>query len=210
MSSELPTYSASKAASTSDNSATPLSELLLPRDEQLCIMHQPHAGSTGSIVTKLPFPIVRVCRADTAGVISLVVLIDSLLPDATKALLRQSGVFKRIFLLKVAKLLCHALPRITYAAGVAVMGVYINSGIGAHRRRLPISRLASWSAREHAKRLLFPCSSRVSLGHTAIHQLSSYAFAQHPQVQRCVIFITATFFICTSHSLHAMSGSGPP
>jgi hypothetical protein len=104
MSSEVSfvTFSAGKAAPRDADygSETPLSASLLQRDDA-CIMHQPHAGSTGSIVTKLPYPIVSVCRTDTAGIVSLVVLTDNFLPDATKARIAQAGVCRRIFLLKV-------------------------------------------------------------------------------------------------------------
>jgi hypothetical protein len=138
------TFSAGKAASRdADNSSkTPLSASLLQRDDA-CIMLQPHAGSTGSIVTKLPYPIVSVCRADTAGIVSLVVLMDNFLPDATKARIAQAGVCRRIFLLKVTHTAAHWHPtgtppaaQITRVAGVAVLGLHYKSGLGAHSRRL--------------------------------------------------------------------------
>jgi hypothetical protein len=68
---------------------------------EMCAMHLPHAGSDGSIASKLPFPTVAICRNDTVGVVRLVGFFDILVPDATRLLFSKAGKLKRTLMLTV-------------------------------------------------------------------------------------------------------------
>ena len=68
---------------------------------QQCIMHLPHAGSVGSIVSKLPFALVKCCSNDTIGLVHMVQSLDEIIPDATKLRFSRAGFWKRVFLASV-------------------------------------------------------------------------------------------------------------
>lgn len=68
---------------------------------QQCVSNLPHAGSVGSIVSRLPFSTVAVCHQDTVGIVRLVGLFDSVIPDATKQRISKAGFCKRILLISV-------------------------------------------------------------------------------------------------------------
>ncbi len=68
---------------------------------QQCIMNLPHAGSVSSIVSRLPFATVAVCRRDTVGIVRLASLLDGVIPDATTLRFSQAGFWKRVLLIKV-------------------------------------------------------------------------------------------------------------
>jgi hypothetical protein len=65
------------------------------------LMELPHAGSVGSIVSKLPFSTVVKHHQDTVGVVRFVCFIDNIIPDATKVRIYNASVCKRILLIKV-------------------------------------------------------------------------------------------------------------
>jgi hypothetical protein len=68
---------------------------------EMCAMHLPHAGSDGSIASKLPFSTVAICRNDTVGVVRLVGFFDILVPHATRLLFSKAGKLQRALMLTV-------------------------------------------------------------------------------------------------------------
>jgi hypothetical protein len=68
---------------------------------EMCAMHLPHAGSGGSIASKLPFSTVAICQNDTVGVVRLVGFFDILVPDVTRLLFSKAGKLQRTLMLTV-------------------------------------------------------------------------------------------------------------
>ena len=58
---------------------------------EMCLLHLPHAGSDGSIASRLPFSTVAIRQKDSVGVVRLVSLFDIFVPDTTR--LRFSKAF---------------------------------------------------------------------------------------------------------------------
>ncbi len=68
---------------------------------EMCAMNLPHAGSDGSIVSKLPFPTVAICRSDTVGFVRLVSFFDVVVPDTTRLRFSKAGAVQRGLMITV-------------------------------------------------------------------------------------------------------------
>ena len=86
---------------------------LEPCTPELCIGLLPHAGSTGSIVSRLPFPVVKVCHKDTVGLVRLAHALDEVMPDATSFRFARAGNWRRLLLILVPRVLGALILRIT-------------------------------------------------------------------------------------------------
>ena len=65
-----------------------------------CIKNLPHAGSDKSVASKLPFPTVC-CKKDTVGIVRLVGLFDTIVPDTTTLRFHKSGICYRVLTIQV-------------------------------------------------------------------------------------------------------------
>jgi hypothetical protein len=106
---KLPDASAAGDHRAPSKEAAPLQPL------EQCIAHLPHAGSTDSIVSRLPFPVVKVCHKDTVGLVRLVHLLDEVIPDATSFRFARAGNWRRLLLILVPRVLGAFILRITQA-----------------------------------------------------------------------------------------------
>ncbi len=73
------------------------------QNSQQCLMDLPHAGSVGSIVSKLPFSTVTKCHQDTVGAVRFVGFFDSMIPDATRFRISNASFCNRVLLIKVPR-----------------------------------------------------------------------------------------------------------
>ncbi len=72
-----------------------------------CINSFPHAGSDKSVASKLPFPTVC-CKTDTVGIVRLVGLFDTIVPDITILRFHKSGIWNRVLTMQVLFVARHA------------------------------------------------------------------------------------------------------
>ena len=70
------------------------------RPLQQCIDELPHGGSVGSIVSRLPYFTVDVCRKHTVGVVRLARMLDGAMPDATRLRIMHAGLCQRALLIQ--------------------------------------------------------------------------------------------------------------
>jgi hypothetical protein len=70
---------------------------------EMCVMHLPHAGSDGSISSRLPFSTVAICQNDTVGVVRLVGFFDFFVPDTTRLRFSKAGILQRVLMLTVMR-----------------------------------------------------------------------------------------------------------
>jgi hypothetical protein len=161
---------------------------------QQCVSNLPHAGSVGSIVSRLPFSTVAVCHQDTVGIVRLVGLIDSVIPDATKQRISKAGFCKRILLIKVTReptfrsgvCQCSIGFLLTYNTGLDILDrdtcICFASGCKLHS----IRHLDSQTASPFFSGNFILCfdSSKCYLGFRAGHQHSFVPNSELAQIQR--------------------------
>lgn len=90
-------FQESSAVGGTDQNEVPLEQ---------CIKNFPHAGSDQSVASKLPFPTVAVCRTDTVGIVRLVGVFDTIVPDVTILRFYKSGFWSRVFTIQVPHAAC--------------------------------------------------------------------------------------------------------
>ena len=71
---------------------------------EMCLLHLPHAGSDGSIASRLPFSTVAICQKDSVGVVRLVSFFDIFVPDTTRLRFSKASLSQRVLMLTVPTL----------------------------------------------------------------------------------------------------------
>jgi hypothetical protein len=161
---------------------------------QQCVSNLPHAGSVGSIVSQLPFSTVAVCHQDTVGIVRLVGLIDSVIPDATKQRISKAGLCKRILLIQVTRepsFRTEVCPRtigvlLTYNTGLDILDPNTCICFANDCKLYSIRRLDSQTASPFVSGSVILCfdASKCYLGFRAGYQHSFVPNAELAQTQR--------------------------
>ncbi len=72
---------------------------------ETCLVHLPHAGSDGSIASRLPYSTVAICQKDSVGVVRLVTFFDIFVPDTTRLRFSKASILQRVLTLTVRPLM---------------------------------------------------------------------------------------------------------